>query len=220
MQRRVYARGVGGVVSSRMANAMRLLAFALLASCAPWAHGDDATIRWQRPGHFFPVLGWREPVGASAAWELDRYLAAIPADRYNCHFYTKAYIEWRADADAFWDYLGHARDDLLTEEFLAAWGYERVAQPGAMAGDVIVSGRRDARGRCSFTHSAIVADVDAAGAIRRIRQKFDPTQPIVDVTLDEFVMLYAGLHPWETQVWRKAPVSWDAAGHALASAAR
>lgn len=160
-------------------------------------------IRWQRPGLFFPILGWRRPVDLAVSdLPVDHLMADLPPDSYNCHFYTKAYVEWRAGAPNLSRRLAAPRDDLVTEEYLLARGYRRVESSSARQGDLLLAVRAGDPSRRAVTHSAVVVEVDAGGAPRRIRQKFNPDCPVVDVDADEFRMLYAGQYPWRVETWR------------------
>jgi hypothetical protein len=171
----------------------------------PAARPDDAAavrVQWNRPGYFFPVLGWREPVVlAASAFPPDALVAPLEASRYNCHFYTKAYLRWRGgERDGAW-IVRHPHNDQLTEEFLVARGYRKVSDR-PRTGDVALALRRDF-GRHAITHSAIVLR-GGGDAELVIRQKFNPTCPVVDLSLEEFRMLYAGMHPWRVEFWRNA----------------
>ena len=153
---------------------------------------------WQRPGEFFPVLGWREPVNLSASgFGFDAELASIPPDRFNCHFYTRYFLR-RAQGESIHPTPRH---DLVTESCLRSYGLAP-ARGSICAGDILVAGQPEASGHLRITHSAIVLGVDAHGVPTRIRQKFDGKHPVVDVNYEEFRTLYAGLHPWQIQVWR------------------
>lgn len=164
--------------------------------------GGDVQIRWTAPGFFYPVLGWRLPVDLSSASDFDRRLAPLPAHRYNCHFYTSAYIRWALGARSLDTFLSNPRHDLVTPETLRAQGLEALA-PGSATrpGDIVVAGERNSSA-LRITHSAVVLAVCDDGRVARVRQKFDPRHPVVDTSWDEFLMLYAGLAGWETQVWR------------------
>lgn len=189
------------------------LAVLALASSA-WA--GDPTVQWVRPGVFFPVLGWREPVSLEASSGPDRLLAGLPTRRYNCHYYVKTHIECRGGTVLPRFLLGRPRVDQLTEGYLTARGYRRTDNAHATVGDVLVAGRPDGQGGFTMTHSAVVLEVDSAGRIQKIRQKFNDRLPVVDVTSEEFTMLYAGLYPWETRLWRRPVPGWDTPGSAWA----
>ena len=199
----------------RMIRLAALSAFALLAeSSLVWA--DETTIQWVRPGVFFPVLGWREPVSLENSDGADRLLAGLPPRRYNCHFYVKTHIECRGGTVLPHFLLRRPRIDQLTESYLEARGYRRAGDGQAQAGDVLVAGRPDGRGGFHLTHSAVVVKTDADGRMVAIRQKFNDRLPVVDVSPEEFTMLYAGLHPWETHLWRRPVPGWDTPGSAWA----
>ena len=165
---------------------------------APVFAATGVALRWDRPGAFFPVLGWREPVALeSSAVPADRQLAHLAPEAFNCHFYTRFHLR-RARGEAV---LPIPRQDLLTERCLRTYGYTRVAGPAA-PGDVWVAVRPDGAGGRAITHSAVVVEVGPDGQPLRIRQKFDARHPVVDVTPVEFRTLYAGRHPWRIETWR------------------
>lgn len=195
-----------------------LLALAALALpvAAPAVRADGTVIQWVRPGVFFPVLGWREPVSLEGSEGADRLLAGLPPRRYNCHFYVKTHIECRGGTVLPHFLLRRPRIDQLTEGYLEARGYRRAGDGRAQAGDVLVAGRPDGRGGFHLTHSAVVVKTDAEGRMVTIRQKFNDRLPVVDVSPEEFTMLYAGLHPWETRLWRRPVPGWDTPGSAWA----
>ena len=77
----------------------------------------------------------------------------------------------------------------------------RAAGERAGVGDIVLAGRPQGASAMVYTHSAIVRSVDEAGRICAVRQKFDDRYPVVDVDWAEFRMLYAGMHPYRTEVW-------------------
>ncbi|HMP77574.1 MAG TPA: hypothetical protein PKE12_14865 [Kiritimatiellia bacterium] len=173
-------------------------AYAPAPDAAPMYQGAGLRVRWQRPGEFFPVLGWRESVTLEASTvQADRQLAHLAPESYNCHFYTRFHLR-RARGEAV---LPIPRQDLLTVRCLRTYGYARIAGPSA-PGDVWVAARPDETGGWIITHSAIVLETGPDGEPTRIRQKFDPRYPVVDVTPSEFRTLYAGCHPWRVEAWR------------------
>lgn len=176
---------------------------------------EPVKVVWQVPGCIYPVLGWRMPVCLSDSdWRVDRAVAALAPTNYNCHFYTRLHLVERTQPSQMSRWVKQPSADVITTEFLLRAGL-RKREPGesAQAGDVVVAGRSDAWGGTAYTHSAVVREVDDAGVIRSIRQKFDEARPVVDVALDEFRMLYAGMHPYRMEVW-----SWSlGAPHQVAS---
>lgn len=124
-------------------------------------------------------------------------MANLDPRSFNCHFYTRFYIR-RARADSV---LPIPRQDLLTTQSLSEYRY-RVVNGAMKPGDVLVAERPDSAGGWIFTHSALVLAVDEDGHPTRIRQKFDDRHPVVDVSGEEFRMLYAGRYPWRVQAWR------------------
>lgn len=164
---------------------------------------EPLTLVWHAPGHVYPVLGWRMPVDLTDSdWRVDRALSAVEAGRYNCHFYTRLHLVERTQPSRLLRWVKQPTLDAITPQCLRAAGLRPLAEgEAARLGDIVVAGRVDARGETSYNHSAVVREVDEAGAVVRIRQKFDDRQPIVDVAVSEFRMLYAGMHPYRMEVW-------------------
>ena len=188
-------------------------AILLVATCG-WADGD--VVRWVRPGLFFPVLGWREVVNLDAGEGADRLLAGLPPNLYNCHYYVKTHVECRGGTVMPYFLLRRPRVTHLSEGYLASRGYRLSDDGRAAPGDIVVAGKPDGKGGFALTHSAVVLQVDDEGRIARIRQKFNERLPVVDVSREEFTMLYAGMHPWQTHVWRRPVPGWDTPGSAWA----
>ena len=152
-------------------------------------------IRWSPPLHQFPMLGFHPAVDLQdSALAVDQLLRARPVDTYNCHFYTKAYVE---GSDA-----GLSGIESINDLYLAQHGFRKSDGP-AQVGDIVVAVRRpESLDKSSeVTHSGVVTAVDDEGRIVTIRQKFNPTEPVVDLNLTDFISLYAGKHPWEWVVW-------------------
>ncbi len=165
---------------------------------APEEEPAGFPVHWSRPGAFFPVLGWRDPVALSASELMaDRQLANLDPTAFNCHFYTRFHIRRQRGESV----MPRPRQEHLSARCLALYGYHPVTGPMA-AGDILTAIRADDAGQERITHSALVLAVDARGQPSRIRQKFDDEHPVVDVTMDEFRTLYAGLHPWRITAWR------------------
>ncbi len=177
-----------------------LLALGAGAASAPC---EPVKVVWQVPGCFYPVLGWRMPVRLSDSdWRVDRALSALAPDHYNCHFYTRLHLIEHTQPSQMIRWVKRPTDDAITPQCLLRAGLRKL-QPGepVQAGDVGLSGRGDGWEGTLYTHSAVVREVDGAGAIRTIRQKFDEVHPVVDVEVNEFRMLYAGMHPYHMDVW-------------------
>lgn len=172
------------------------------------AHPSDrsasgVTMRWTRPGEFFPLLGWREPVSLRDSDLLpDRQLAELDPTKYNCHYYIRFLLRRMRGEPV----LPIPRQDQLTESCLRALQLSPVQGPLA-PGDILLAARPDGASGWRFTHSALVLAVDAAGVPTRIRQKFNDQYPVVDVTGEEFRMLYASRYPWHVQAWRSVAES-------------
>lgn len=170
------------------------------AQDAARAHDDGApglVIRWTVPLHQFPMLGFHPTVDLDdSALAVDRLVSARPFNTYNCHFYTKAFVE------------GSDRDlvdiESINDLYLVEHGFRRNDGP-ARVGDIVIAIRRpESLDKSSeVTHSGVVTAVDEAGRILTIRQKFNPTEPVVDLDLTDFISLYAGKHPWTWSVWSR-----------------
>ena len=176
----------------------------ILVWLAAWmVSADEVKLVWHVPGCHYPVLGWRMTVDLHASdWPVDQEVAGFDSRRYNCHYYTRLYVLQTTHPAGVRTWIRHPRHDGLNAALLRGAGL-RMLEPGEAArpGDVVVAGRMAPRGEMTYTHSAIVREVDEAGGIRRIRQKFDGSHPVVDVDDVEFRMLYAGMHPYRTEVW-------------------
>lgn len=179
------------------------LAMMAAVAQAETAATDAIKLVWHAPGYVYPVLGWRMPVDLpDSDWRVDRALEAVEPQRYNCHFYTRLHLVERNTPSQLLRWLKQPTCDAITPQCLRAAGLRPLeAGEPARPGDVVVAVRVDARGETVYNHSAIVREVDEAGGIVRIRQKFDDQRPVVDVALSEFRTLYAGLYPYRTEVW-------------------
>ena len=165
---------------------------------APDAELAGYPVQWSRPGSFFPVLGWRDPVALSSSELMaDRQLAHLDPTAFNCHFYTRFHIRRQRGESV----VPRPRQEHLSTGCLALYGYQPVEGP-LTAGDILTAIRTDDAGHERITHSALVLAVDEQGQPSRIRQKFDGEHPVVDVTMSEFRTLYAGLHEWRIAAWR------------------
>ena len=170
------------------------------ASYEPARLVDDAScivIQWTCPLHQFPVLGFHQTVDMpSSPLAVDRLLQTRPVDSYNCHFYTKAYVEGSDE------HL--AAIESINDLYLSQHGFRRTSG-GARVGDIVIAVKPPESLVTSsvVTHSGVVTAVDEAGRILTIRQKFNPTEPVVDLELTDFISLYAGKHPWEWSVWSR-----------------
>lgn len=165
--------------------------------------GEPVKLVWNAPGCVYPVLGWRMPVQlADSDWRVDRAVAALDSSTYNCHFYTRLHLVERTQPSQMTRWANRPTDDAITPECLMRYGLRKL-DPGepVRPGDVVVAGRTDSFGSAEYTHSAVVREVDDAGAIKTIRQKFDDAHPVVDVAPEEFRMLYAGMQSYRTEVW-------------------
>lgn len=180
--------------------AMLLAAGILTATLGAAGAGE---VVWENPGCTYPDLGWRKPVDLHESdWRVDRALVQVPADHYNCHFYTRLHLVQRNQPRQLLAWLKQPASDLLTPRCLYRAGLRKLG-PLEMArpGDVVVASRLDVRGETTYHHSAVVRAVDADGTITSIRQKFDGRHPVVDVDVNEFRSLYAGCHPCRVEVW-------------------
>lgn len=168
--------------------------------CVSCERGEDfpgLVIRWTSPFHQFPMLGFHPTVEMErSALAVDQLLCTRPADTYNCHFYTKAYVEGSDD--------NLAGIESINDLYLAQHGFRKSDGP-ARVGDIVIAVRRsESLDKSSeVTHSGVVTAVDDEGRILTIRQKFNPTEPVVDLDLTDFISLYAGKHPWEWAVWSR-----------------
>jgi hypothetical protein len=175
----------------------------MIALVTTTALAGDAVVVWRAPGCFYPVLGWRMPVALeSSDWRVDRAVTGLAADAYNCHFYTRLYLIENTQPSNESRWLAMARHDGVDAGILREAGLRpRAAGEPAGAGDIVLAGRPLGAADMVYTHSAIIRAVDEAGKIRTVRQKFDDRYPVVDVDWTEFRMLYAGMHPYRTEVW-------------------
>ena len=154
-------------------------------------------IRWSPPLHQFPMLGFHPAVDMEASpLAVDQLLRTRPADTYNCHFYTKAFVEGSGE--------DLAAIESINDLYLVQHGFRKSGGP-ARVGDIVIAVRRpESLDKSSeVTHSGVVTAVDDEGRILTIRQKFNPTEPVVDLDLTDFISLYAGKHPWEWAVWSR-----------------
>ncbi len=167
------------------------------------ALAGDAMVVWRVPGCFYPVLGWRMPVALeSSDWRVDRAVTGLASEAYNCHFYTRLHLIEHSHPTQLSQWLAIPRQDGVNVGILRQAGLRRrAAGESADVGDIVLAGRPQGACDMVYTHSAIVRAVDDAGKIRAVRQKFDDRHPVVDVDWSEFRMLYAGMHPFRTEVW-------------------
>lgn len=182
---------------------MKFLLLGLVCLLTRLAAAENSAVVWQAPGCTYPVLGWRLPVDLrDSDWRVDRALSQVSAEHYNCHFYTRLHLVNRNQPSRLLPWLKQPTADLLTPRCLRQAGLRKLS-PGeeSRPGDVVVASRVDVRGETTYLHSAVVREVDGAGHITRIRQKFDARFPVVDVDATEFRTLYAGQHPMRIEVW-------------------
>jgi hypothetical protein len=199
----------GRVASWRIACATGIASLLMSVACPT----VDSHALFGKQPHLFPELGWREPVSMKeSAWNVDRLLGGKPSNAYNCHYYTKSFIERRdLDTVPFRALVPDGLED-ISSVYLQGWGYELRAGAKAQVGDIVVAEKPSPfdHGQRIFTHSAIVAEINDRGQIARLRQKFDPRHPVVDLTLDDFQRIYVGESPRSYSVWGKSSQSYAA----------
>ena len=181
-------------------SALLLLGVPLIAASAESVL-PVASIHWQPQSHEFPTLGHRVPVDLSSSSQaVDRIVRDKPVATFNCHYYTKTFVEGREPEFRQCSPAGH---ETMTDLYLLQHGYRRTDGHEARPGDLVTAQKQPESLSEStvITHSGVVLETDENGVIRTIRQKFSPTEPVVDVTLEEFISVYAGKHPWQCVVW-------------------
>ena len=186
--------------------AFHVAAVFLAAAAAAFAEQGAAvaSIRWNSALHEFPTLGYREPVDLErSTLPVDRALRLKAGTTYNCHYYTKTHIE---GAESFERSVDAGGQETLTDLYLLQHGYRRASGLATAVGDVVTALRPPtAFGESTYlSHSGVVVEVGPGGEIRKIRQKFSPTEPVVDLTLEDFVSAYSGKYPWQCVVWTRA----------------
>lgn len=167
------------------------------------ARAEDVRIVWSAPGCHFPVLGWRMPVRLDDSdWRVDRAITGLAAATYNCHYYTRLHLADHTAPEQVGRWLSRPRFDGINAQILREAGMRpRAEGEPAGPGDILVAGCPLGPFEMVYTHSAIVRSVDDRGRVHTIRQKFDDEHPVVDVDWSEFRTLYAGRHPYRTEVW-------------------
>jgi hypothetical protein len=176
----------------------------LLVAGAAAAAGPAASIHWKPELHEFPTLGYRAPVDlVGSALAVDRILSDKPVESYNCHYYTKTHIEGAEPAEQMRDDTGQ---EMLSDLYLQQHDYVKAEGLKARAGDIVTALRPPQAfdERTYLSHSGVVVDVAPDGTILAVRQKFSPSEPVVDLTLDEFVTAYSGKYPWQCVVWSRS----------------
>jgi hypothetical protein len=188
--------------------AVLIVAACLVLAASPVRGGPVvASIHWKKPLHEFPTLGFRTPVDmAASGWSVDRLLADLPEDAFNCHYYTKTFIEGREPAERARDANGQ---EMLSDLYLLRHGFRRTTSLRAGVGDIVTALRpsQSFREATYISHSGIVTETGEGGEIVAIRQKFAPGQPVVDLSLGDFIAAYAGKHPWRAVVWTRLPAT-------------
>jgi len=179
----------------------------------PHVKGLDTNRALSPEQHLVKVTNVQEPVNAPVLKDsqgqvtsaADHLLAAEAS--YNCHFYTATVV------------LGHEPKGLfpipkdifnVSHNFPNAHGYRQsdfcdsntfsAHKTNLQPGDVILVQDSNDTGATSVTHSAVVIK---GGAEPIIRQKFDPSQPVVDLNAKQFSRAYLEQSPMEIYVWRK-----------------
>ena len=143
-------------------------------------------------------------------WRVDRAVKELGDSHYNCHYYTRLHLVAHVRPEHMNRWLSVPRHDAITPACLRAAGLRPLEEgEPVQPGDIIVTGHPADHGEIRFNHSAVVREVSEDGLVVRIRQKFDGRNPVVDVALDEFRMLYAGMHPYRIEIW-----GWPSAGRA------
>lgn len=149
---------------------------------------------------------------------IDRLLANLPVDRFNCHYYTLTYLNTVAGSTIRMPNLYERERGLgaelplsqecLTTRDLQAAGFQLVQSgminPAALrAGDVVAvqaSGINSVQ--CGYAHSAVVIQPGAAANSVMLRQKPNPDDCIVDYSWGNFAVLYQ-LNQTRAYVWRR-----------------
>jgi hypothetical protein len=157
-------------------------------------------------------------VAASSQWSgvtapVDRSLATLPVERFNCHYYTLTFLNAMAGRTIrmpkLYGAVGEAVEMPFSQECMqdsdfAAAGYRqvqngRVDPANLRPGDVVtVLETTINRMQCAFSHSGVVI---SGGATPMIRQKPNLYDCIVDYSFHNFQALY--ITGARTIVWRR-----------------
>lgn len=153
---------------------------------------------------------------------IDRLLANLPVDRFNCHYYTLTYLNTAAGHTIRTPNLYERERGLgaelpvsqecLSVKDLQAAGFQLVQSgtinPAALrAGDVVTVQATGVNSvQCAYAHSAVVIQPGATTAAVMLRQKPNPDDCIVDYSWGNFSVLYH-LNQARAFVWRRAASS-------------
>ncbi len=153
---------------------------------------------------------------------VDRTMSSLPADRFNCHYYTLTYLNVTAGRTIRLPNLYERERGLgvelpvsqecVTAKDLQAAGFQLVqsgtVNPTALrAGDVVTvqaSGVNSVQ--CGYAHSAVVIQSGASANSVMLRQKPNPDDCIVDYAWGNFAVLYQ-LNQARAYVWRRVGAS-------------
>jgi hypothetical protein len=133
------------------------------------------------PVDFIENLGWRRCVDLDASTLVVDHLMSLTQHDYNCHYYTKSFVQtalgvlWTPPDAGSWN-------DCIGKNGRPGWA----VNPGeAHVGDLVLVKGPDAL-PCPYHHSGVIIQVNPDGTPKRIRQKDGPNTCVVDLDWDEF----------------------------------
>lgn len=138
------------------------------------------------PVDFIGNLGWRPCVDLDRSKFLVDRLVGLTVNSFNCHYYTKSFIQTAVDGLAWTPPNGLSWNDCIRRNDRP--GYVRI--PGAVhVGDIVLVKGPDAF-PCAYHHSGVVIAVNPDGTPKTIRQKDGPDTCVVDLSWDEFKQVW------------------------------
>jgi hypothetical protein len=124
--------------------------------------------------------GWRRCVDVDASTLAVDRLMGLTQHEFNCHYYTKSFIQ-TARGEAWTPPNGGSWNDCIEAPNLTGYRLSEEAH----VGDLVLVKGPDAF-PCKYHHSGVVIAVDGNGRPSRIRQKDGPDTCVVDLDWDEF----------------------------------